>query len=156
MSSTRTLSGPCSSASRKAAALRASRVATFLRSRSPSPMRTAYAHTTHVHLSGTPRCTFRHPEWDHPGALGDFRMPEWWMWGAGMCISWCRGGGHGGGQRDADVEGRPARHGLHANVTVMLVDDDPPRDVQAEAGAFAHCLRGEEGFEDAALDLGRD
>src|SRR4029453_17353571 len=40
-------------------------------------------------------------------------------------------------------------------ITVVLVDDDPVRDVETETGALADGFRGEERLEDAGPDVGR-
>src|SRR3954447_7121299 len=51
--------------------------------------------------------------------------------------------------RQADLERRPARTGVDADVAVVLLDDDAPGDVQAQPGALADVLGGEERLEDA-------
>ena len=43
----------------------------------------------------------------------------------------------------------------HPQIAVVLLDDDPPRQVQAEAGALAERLGGEERVEDVLDDVRR-
>ena len=62
----------------------------------------------------------------------------------------------GGREREPDLEAGVAGLGLHLDVAVVPVHDDPPADVQAEAGALADALGGEERLEDPVPDLGRD
>ena len=54
----------------------------------------------------------------------------------------------GGVAGSRDPEAGVAGHRLDRQVAVVLVDDDPPRDVQAQAGALADRLGGEERLED--------
>ena len=58
--------------------------------------------------------------------------------------------------RQAHPEARVAGHRLHRQVAVVLLDHDPPGDVQPEAGALPDRLGGEERFEDAPDDVVRD
>ena len=51
-------------------------------------------------------------------------------------------------QRQPHPEARVAGDGLHRQITVVLVDDDAPRNIQTEAGALADRFGGEEGLED--------
>ena len=56
-------------------------------------------------------------------------------------------------ERQAHLEPGVARARLEPQVTVVLVDDDPPGDVEPQPGALAERLGGEERLEDAVPDL---
>ena len=58
------------------------------------------------------------------------------------------------GQREAHDEAGVAGHGLDRQVAAVPRDDDAIRDVQAQPGALADRLGGEERLEDALPDLG--
>src|SRR2546423_14549539 len=60
------------------------------------------------------------------------------------------------GQRKPDLEPGVPRLGEDPDVAAVTVDHDPVRDVQAQPGALADRLGGEEGLEDAWPDLLRD
>src|SRR6266702_5763335 len=58
------------------------------------------------------------------------------------------------GQWQPHLETGVAGLRLHLEIPVMLVHDDPPRDVEAQAGALTDRLGGEERLEDPAGDVG--
>src|SRR5215210_2857556 len=64
--------------------------------------------------------------------------------------------GSGEPNRQDHLEARLSRYGRDLDLTVVLVDDDVVGDVQAQSRADAGTLRGKEGFENAALNLGGD
>ena len=56
-------------------------------------------------------------------------------------------------QRQQDDEPGVAGLGLHPQIAVVLLDDDPAGQIQPEPGALAERLGGEERVEDAADDV---
>jgi len=57
-------------------------------------------------------------------------------------------------QGQPDLEAGVAGHRLDPQVAMVLLHHDAPGDVEAEPGALAHRLGGEEGLEDAVADRG--
>ena len=60
-----------------------------------------------------------------------------------------------GGRGNPDAEDGVARPGVDGELATVSLDDDAPRDVEAEAGALADILGREEGLERAGCDLRR-
>src|SRR6202034_1589846 len=61
--------------------------------------------------------------------------------------------GIGLGQRESDLEPGVTGNRLYVQIPVVLVDHDPPGDVEPEPGALAHRLGGEERLGDTGADL---